>query len=358
MVLMNLLFFWALCFLYKSNVGRSEPSSTALFWGLLGIVLFSVFSFWGVDWFNYYDLFKYVKTTPYASSHLEPFYVWAIDNLCSNYLIFRVFIWGLAVVLLLRMLIVLQLDQASFFFFFVPGFLIWFSYSRVSLAMSLLFYGCALVLKERKSLFSFAVGFVALFLSIYLHKSAVIGVAIVLIALFLNRINSKTYVLFFIFVPLILVALRYILGNMVDFSFNDDYMEFVTEAGSRNLDSEVTKKGLGSFIQSLLEKTPYYLSAICCIMMQRSKMKLPKSILCFSNITIMIVLTSTLLLFLDEFNTSTLSTRLFRFCIIPAPVILSYCWKNRLNKRIVAATLWVGFFSSTYQLLYALYVIK
>jgi hypothetical protein len=318
-----------------------------------------LFSFWGADWFHYLDLYRVLKDNPYDSTHLEPFYLWIINNVAPNYFVFRLVVWGFALVLFWWTLRTMNMDKGEALFFFVAGFLIWYSYSRATLAMSMMFCGTALITNESATYRfpRFLLGSIGMILAFFLHKSAILGLAIIAMAFLLSIVKTKTYKVIILLIPLFVIGMRYLFVNIGDFVSDDDYIEFVADSASRNFSAETSSMGLGSLLQTILERIPYFLTAFCGVLIQKQRLKMPRSFSCFANIMILLVVISTVLLFVDSFNTKTLSIRLFRFSIIPATILLSYCWRNRLNLKLVKTTLWFCIISSSYQLLYAFYVL-
>lgn len=359
LVAINIILFLVLLLLTRPSLtsGTLPRFKRRLVYFLL--LLFCIFSFWGADWFHYLDLFRLLKNNPYDNTHLEPFYVWVINNIAPTYFVFRFIIWGGALFLFWLTLHTLSMDKGEALFFFVVGFLIWFSYSRATLAMSMMFLGTALITQESKS-YRFSrllFGLVGLVLAFFLHKSAILGLAIIAMAFSLSVVKTKTYRVIILLVPLFIVGMRYLFVNIGDFVSGDEYLEFVADSASRNFSAESSSMGIGSLLQTILEKIPYFLTALCGIMIQKHRHNIPRSINCFASILILLVVISTVLLFVDNYNTKTLSIRLFRFSIIPATILLSFCWKNRLNMKLVKTTMWLCVVSSSYQLLYAFYVL-
>ena len=358
LVATNILLFLLLFFLTKPSINRGGLHSSRIYLVYFLIFVFCLFSFWGADWFHYLNLFQKLKISPLKSTHLEPFYVWLI-NITPNYLIFRLLIWGGSLVLLMRTLRTLDIDAGVSLCFFVAGSLIWFSYSRATLAMSLMFWGAAMITQERNSnrLPLIITGVIGLVLSIFLHKSAVLGVVIIITAILLTIVQTRTYRTIIIFIPFFIIGMRYLFLNIGDFVSDDEYINYVAYFANKNFSAKTSQMGIGSLLQNILEKIPYFLTAYCGILIQKDQYKVPNSISCFSNIMLLLVTIATILLFIDNFNTQTLSIRLFRFCIIPSTILLSYCWINEIYTSLIKAILWLCVISSSYQLLYAFYVL-
>lgn len=358
LVATNILLFLLLLLFVRPSLSRVDLPIIKKRLVYLLILIFCLYSFWGTDWFHYLNHFRILKSNPIRSTHLEPFYVWLI-NISPNYLTFRILIWGGSLSFLWMTLKKLDLENGVSLFFFVAGFLIWFSYSRATLAMSLMFLGAALIAQESNSnrLTRLLLGSIGLLLSIFLHKSAVVGVAIIATVLLLSTIRIKTYRTIVLLIPLFIIGMRYLFVNISDFVSDDEYMSFVADFANKNFSEKTSQMGIGSLLQNIIEKTPYFLTAYCGILIQKDQYEVPNSISCFANILLLLVAISTTLLFVDNFNTQTLSIRLFRFCIIPSTIILSYCWVNEINIKLIKTIMWFCIISSSYQLLYAFYAI-
>ena len=359
LVATNILLFLLLLLFVRPSLSRVDLPIIKKRLVYLLILIFCLYSFWGADWFHYLNLFRMLKSNPIRATHLEPFYIWLINNITPNYLTFRIIIWGASLSFLWMTLKTLDLENGVTLFFFVAGFLIWFSYSRATLAMSLMFLGVALIAQESDSnrLTRLLLGSIGLLLSVFLHKSAVVGVAIIATVILLSTIRIRTYRTIVLLIPLFVIGMRYLFVNIGDFVSDDEYMNYVADFANKNFSEKTTQMGIGSLLQNILEKTPYFLTAYCGILIQKNRYEVPYSISCFANILLLLVAISTTLLFVDNFNTQTLSIRLFRFCLIPSTILLSYCWVYEINIKLIKTIMWFCIISSSYQLLYALYAI-
>ena len=59
--------------------------------GLSMIVLFFIFPFWGNDFFHIAIAYSYIANG--GNTHMESIYVWIMQNLCHEYISFRMLIW-------------------------------------------------------------------------------------------------------------------------------------------------------------------------------------------------------------------------------------------------------------------------
>ena len=53
--------------------------------GIFLIFTFTMFSFWGADWFGYIVEYESVRTFGSLHTHLEDVYVWIIENIAPTY---------------------------------------------------------------------------------------------------------------------------------------------------------------------------------------------------------------------------------------------------------------------------------
>lgn len=113
------------------------------------IVVFCVFAFWGSDFFHVYDNYKELLSTGWT---LESVYqIIAQEIAPDNYFLWRLVVWGLATILIIKIFKRVDINQDLAVSFFLMIWILWFSYARVSLAMAMVFFGLALVSKSHSS---------------------------------------------------------------------------------------------------------------------------------------------------------------------------------------------------------------
>ena len=140
LVLSNLAIILFIYILLKPSM--TEPFGVISFRRNLSVLLmflFFLFSFWGADWFHYAIEYQIAKDGIYISN-LETVYQF-FASVSSNYLIFRLLIWGPALILILRLFSKVSVSTDLALFFFGSIWIIWFGYARVSLALAMMFYG-------------------------------------------------------------------------------------------------------------------------------------------------------------------------------------------------------------------------
>ena len=229
------------------------------------LCLFCIFSFQDTDWFHYVEIFKSYSTpetfvisydflfgkTDY--SHMEKIYSYLAYCSFDNYLLFRLIIWGSALVLFFLTCKNLGVKLSYVLYYFVPLFLLLFCYGRVSLAFSMAFYGYSLLVKNfdrkfyKKTLITKKKSFVSLVLStitgvffiiasLLFHKS--VGILLPVFAISIIPLTKKTMLVYIILFVSIIVVVKIIQVYLTLF----DQLESLTiSSGEYELDNKMTE---------------------------------------------------------------------------------------------------------------------
>lgn len=320
---------------------------------------FCLFSFWGLDWFGYFITFENCKHG--YNTNLEDFYVFIINELCGNYLYFRAIVWGGALLLLYYTIRRLSISTHTFTFFFSCFFLIYFSYARVSLAMALMFYGMSLFYCPYKKMhfLSYIIAILALFFSLFLHKSAFIVVAIITISLIAMKISSRYGLIFTVIMfPLIVYLSQDSITSIMTMDINTENQIISSLDVAQNyLRQDQYAHGIGGQISTLLESAIYILIAYLCFKFHLSKNynHTPHEIQIFTKVAFFIVLCCITLLFNISYNMDVLYIRIMRFTIIPAAIILTYFHQTGYERITIKAVIMLAWINVSYSLFYTLY---
>ena len=139
---------------YPILIDPRERRSKRIKWVYFVILLFCIIAFYGGDWFHYRDIVNrlsrkrlelYELEDVSTQNHLEIVY-WYISYFVKyNYILFRIVVFGGALLILRKAMKVLCINQSTFLAFFVACSLMGFSCSRVCLAQSLFLLGAALI---------------------------------------------------------------------------------------------------------------------------------------------------------------------------------------------------------------------
>lgn len=323
------------------------------------IILFCLFSFWGSDWFHYAE--KYSLMVEDYQTTIESVYYFIAQNLSPNYLVFRMVIWGGGLILLYFTVKRLDINIDLFLLVFGCIWVIYFSYARVSLAMAVLFFGSSFLIKPigKNYIFSYIIGVALIALSIYFHKSALWGVAIVTLSAFTNRLGKKASILFVLLFPLLVYFVR---GFLIDFMASgfdaeEGLIESYASSGQTYLDRSSGERGLGSTLQRLLEVVPLYLLALFTLgrSLNTGIDAASKESRFYSRILFYCVLLSSVFLFDLGMNTRVVYIRFIRFSIIPASIVLSCLLSKQGSSRYPRFLFYLSFCGSLYAVLYMAY---
>ena len=359
LVLFNIILLSLLVFTLKDALYPPHMVSLAKYRIALSLcIVFCVFSFWGTDWFHYFEQFPMLQSG--EKGHMEDVYVWIVQNLSPNYLIFRLIIWGGAFYLFIKILKDLDISIDLALLFFAIYSIIWFSYARVTLAMCIAYCGGTIIFRTEKRFITLILGFALLYISTYFHKSAVFAVFIVFLA-YIYNVNAKNALrLTVILFPIMVIYAKLIVSQfmLIDAESADDMMSEYLVSGQNYMSKNSTVSGWGTIIARILERTPYYLIAFLGIRTLFSDMydEIPSNVRSFIIIQILIVVFSSVFIFDFNANTKILYGRFLRFDAIPTVIVMTYLYELGIYSRLVDASILVAGLGSVYALLYTLYV--
>lgn len=362
LVLTNIvLLLWFYFMLKPSLRNANSITSKKVFVIEFIILVFCLFSFWGTDWYGYLSYFELVKSGYYEHVPIERVYLWLMEVLPS-YVLFRLVVWGLGLFLTIKAVKNFHINKGLFLFFFCCISLIWFSYARASLAMAFLFCGVSYFAKENphysKLLFNKLIGLALLVVSFYFHKSAAIGLAGIVLAIFLSKIGAKWGLrLLIITFPLLLVLVKGSFIGIID-GLTADESNLLNEyavSGSVHLDSNASIKGIGIIIEQVLERIPSYLMVIICFKALLNKVEMPRGIELIMYSMCSLVFAASIFAFDLGANTQTIYGRMMRYTQIPLCICLTYCYEQGLSPKLVKWTYTIGIVGCAYTISYMLY---
>lgn len=324
--------------------------------------VFIIFSFWGADWFHYYE--GYVDMLNGSRGHMEPIYEWIANHLSFNYISFRFIIWGLSFFLVLDLFNRISVNKNLALFFFGTIWILWFSYARVSAAIILALWGLSLLLKPLGKLpriASYLLGLGAIAASLVFHKTAVFIIIVIAVSYITIKVKSGWLVAF------LAVAVIVFFSNInsylnLFFSLEGDFsnsgVDQTIAYGQFYLSNEGGRHGIGLRISFMIEELSFFLVGLQCLLfsIKKDSQKPSFEVQMFIRITLFIVLISVLLLFVGGFNTSTLFRRFLRYAQISSAIVFSYFWERKKYENLNKITLAVSLASTVYALGYQWYL--
>lgn len=358
LVLSNLLVAILLFFSLRPAI-KGHFNERNLVWIFPVLVLFCLFSFWGTDWFHYYESYYFLKGTNADLFNLEPIYEGILDW-SPNYIIFRLAIWGSALVLTFLAFRVLNLDMGVASFYFVICSLLWFSYGRVSLTFALSFFGFSLIVSSRKRVILFILGCVCVLSSLLFHKSAIYIVSLIILSVIIYKLPRKSLKLLLFAFPIFLLIVPTLLGNFFSMTIEDenDFFQTVTK-GQYYLSGDnggLHFGSLGKFISKILEWLPKYILAYMTLkIVDEDNGEMPKPILLCCILFYLIMYTASFFIFDLGYSTSAIFSRFQRFAILPEIVVMTYLFSSGQTSKLFKRTQILFILSTFYVLTYQVY---
>ena len=341
----------------------SRPFSISAFRRIFGyfiIFSFCIFAFWGNDWFHIAVSYTSLKTDT-INSHLEDVYLFLIQKICPNYLVFRFIVWGTALLLYGLTIKIFKIEKDTAWLCFVAVGLLWFSYARSSLAMAIMYLSFALFNADNSFFKKKILAIFLLIVSYYFHKSAVFGIVLIILSSFLKKINTTKIVLLVISLPLLYYVLGVFLNQYAALEVDGDSDMWSASVNSAQLymGRDLSISGLGLLVQQFTERATYLLIAYIGIKASIDKKHnfvLTNSIRALISLLVLMVIVAFMFQFDFGFNTSFIADRFFRFSFIPASLVLSYCFSNNIYPRVSRIALYLGLIATFYELFYCYYM--
>ena len=359
-IILMLIIFW--CFndakLYPFYIKSKAKKNL----GIICIFLFFLFAFWGADWFHIAVFYPYLRAG--ERTHMEDIYQWIAQNVAPNYLIFRTIVWGACLLLVKLIFDRLDVQKDLLWFMFAVFGVVWCSYARVSLAMCLMYYGFALLFKPYKyKHLSNLIAFSAILASYFCHKTALFGIAVIVLATLIRNFNRSSIILLVLSIPIVYMLLQNIISDYLLFDAtgdNDSWNKSVLSAQGY-MEREASVVGIGAILLKIMERSAYIVTgAMAAFMIMKDKRnkrnKRSPIINAFFRLDIIMVLISCLFLLDLGINVSVIAERFFRFLFIPTGIIIAYFWQIRFCMKYTKFIYILGIAYSSYALLYSFYM--
>ena len=323
------------------------------------LLIFCLFPYFSGDYFHNMEGYYYVLKGEGTS--VEDIYSLIANVVGENYTLFRMVTWGVSLFLVFRAFKRLDVSTDLCLMCFAILGILKFSYARVSIAMALMFYGLSWLIKPNKKILipSLLWGLIMIAVSYFFHKSALFGIAIIVLTLLIGNINNRIkQFLLLLSLPLFLALMRYLMFNFTDIlDISEDNLLFGQTTFELYTEAREGTAGTGQMIENILNRVPIYLAAFLGIKVIYKRNIRKKSIRVFSSAFILIVLISSLFLFdFMDLNTYVFYYRCLNFSFIPMAVLVAYCYQKRLERNLVSLILGLGIVGAMYQMLYSAYI--
>lgn len=348
------LYFVSLLLLYKAYL-KKPVSRIRVFLAIIAFATACVFNYISGDYYHYKAWFEIYSII--AKSNIEDVYS-IIASYTSSYSVFRMIVWGGALLLFLYTCKLVKIDFALLFFIFVSRYFIVFSYARVSLCMAICFCGFAMMsqLWEKKFLMGL-LGVAVMGLSVYFHKTGVMAIGICLLSVLILKQNRINIVLLIILLPLLI----YLISSFVNLYQEAEFSEtsIMIEGGQRYLEGGASR--YSSFTKNVVDiiwRIPYFVLMVIYIKMIHADMfnTMPVYIRLFANASVLSVLISFLFLIVPGINSFVLYYRLINFAMIPSVIFVTYCYTNNICMKLVKAFYYMSVWGVTLKLAFKIVI--
>ena len=349
----NLLFLFFVVVYYKKYVQHPVWNRNKINLGmtLLALLLVIVVSVDG-DWFSYQDLVWNYDLSVGAHNHGEPVYAYIISFVNKNYLLFRIIVWGGAMVLAALSFHRFEINVNVALFFLVAVFLIKFNYERASLAMACYFYGFSLFVKPiRKNMVITVILIDLSFFGAYsFHHSTIVLLFLTVVA-FLPLEKPFVWIPVLILLPFMSLLMG-VYFNLADFIDN----EYVLNKYTGYLAETAESNNIFGVMSNIISYAAIFVPLVVSIIVFfKNRKNIDMSIVRLFRLTVMITIFASSFLFM-RLNSTILFYRYLFMTMIPLTILSVYLYSREfISRKTFSVIFIVGAFSNFYKLLYCLY---
>lgn len=354
MLLFNIVFLLYVIIYYRKFVvrpiwGKKRPSMDLVFFSILLIIILSANG--SSDWYHYQSMVWNYDFTIGAHNHGEPVYGYIIQFVNKNYLLFRIIVWGGALLLCLLSFKRLDINPNVALFFLVTVYLFKFNYARASLGMSSYFFGLSYLLNPtKKRLFNVIIIGLSFWGAYEFHHS-MLPVILFTIAALLPIDRPFVAVLAIAAMPIIA---SYVFSNL-------SILEQIGEEdlfgkASRYMAKESEGANFFGKIYNVIKYGAFVLPLVVDnIVIRKNLSNVPLRMKRLLRITLAIVLFAVMFLFMNLSN-EVFTYRYLYMTLIPLTILTVYLYQNGLlTKKFFSLIVLWGIGANVYDLLYGLY---
>lgn len=357
LVFINILIFFLMLYtfptIYYRISGNKNNNINYLIFGIL-LTTYSVLCYVDKDFYHYQEIYNSVKHIGY-SNHLEPIYVWLINNFSFNYLSWRFVIWGTATIFLLLTISRLKLDIRSAICILAIFYVSTFSFLRMSLGVSILFYGYSLIIKlDSLKRGNVILGTIIVLSSVFFHRSIFIMILILFIS---SNINLKKKHILYSTIGIVVISfnMNIIFDHILNINFNNIDNGMGIES---KVNSYINGEKSTSNIFGMLSKVILYFPNVLALLYFIKKItfdeyRVPKYIQTFLTFWYISNLIAYIFFFQEVSNW--LFVRFMYMSYFPMSVVLIYYYSRNRSNIIMKTILLLGLLTCAYKLSYTVY---
>lgn len=296
----------------------------------LVLALFCFFYCLDTDFFNY----MMVATAPEQYEGLgtvEEFYLWLGPALNGDYLLFRIVVWGLAVVMTYLACILFNTSRYVSIMLILIVFFNLFCYGRISLAMSVFWVGLAFLTKSNGKWLN-TIGFVIIMSSLVLHRSTAIAIAC--LSIMFLPLNKKSELVISLLVIILGGGVAFLVLSGEVFSAGSD---LAGRVNSYNTQIEGGQWGGLNIVGLFFRVAQYFLFYVIFLMIRNKMVKqknVPSNIMALYKVTWVLTVAATA--FLVGLGFTPYFYRVINMTLIPLCILMAYlfCLKLISNKQM------------------------
>ncbi len=282
----------------------------------------------------------------------EPLYIYLAELSGWNYVIWRIIVWGLALMLYYCTSKRLKLNTNITIYVLVFFFVGLFAYGRVNLAMATYFFGFSFFAKpmENKKILSYIIACCIIPLSFFAHRSFLPVVLLTPVMLF--QMTKRRFIFIICLIPIVVVAINYVFSSFLssEIQMDESFQSFQASAErTAGMDSGTGRnwKAMLVYQTRLISFYVPFVYLSWKFFFSRQKYIVGDYILkYFTSIMIIVVLAISILYGLNVGNSEVTGMRYLFMSGIPICLLLSYLYqKNYLSFKELNKLLLLGFVS-------------
>lgn len=303
--------------------------------------------YWTTDFFSYmedfYDGFETVGTK-------EPFYLLIYNITTPSYLLWRSFVWGGAVVLFYFTSKRLRIHPNIAIFVLIMLYLPLFVNGRVTLAMTIYYFGLSFVIKPfKRRVISLLFGFFVASCSFFAHRSFLPLIA--LFPFFAIPLKKSYFKWLLLSIPALFFVMQYIFTS---FSLGN----FVLEGAFESFQSSAERTVSGGFIEERNWKNQimFWLRNVSLVLPAlfvfwnylRHNIYIEKSLFPLLSVSLFLIIFSSVIYWgITMFDTSTFAMRYLNMAGVPVCLLISSLYQNKaISKRTLYHLIFMGFMAT------------
>lgn len=210
-----LLYWVVLFFIYVPQIKAPSNKGIGYFVFFVLSTIYAVFAFTTGDFFHYQELYDWINVAG-RMVHMEAIYEWFIVNSFNNYYVWRLWVWGMALALLIYICKVLRLNAKFACLIYVLVLLYYAIELRQALAFALLYLGWSFLLRQNKNkMIDYIVGLLLIACSFFFHKSMYIYILLTFFAYFALYGGLSFFVVSWILFPFLYSSLYLFAGDFL-----------------------------------------------------------------------------------------------------------------------------------------------